>query len=296
MPLVVAVALSMLISSLAPSRGTLAYATSMSVSNLHQATNNHRAKNGRAALSLNSKLISAAQAKAKDMAERDYWSHNTPDGKEPWVFIDAAGYRYLKAGENLAYGFATSEDTVVGWMNSPSHKANMLDSAFTEVGFGFVNSPDFNDTGPQTIVVAMYGKPQTLASTAEAPAPAKKQAPPPATEQENPPKDADKTVTDEAAEATALTSDAPSDADPPVSQQIVRAQSLTNGQAPWAFFAAGLMAGVAAALLLAKHGLLLRHLLRDSKKFIVHHPLLDSVLLGLAILGFTLTRTVGTIL
>src|SRR5690606_3424397 len=117
--------------------------------------------NGKAALSLNDKLNAAAQAKAEDMKARNYWSHNTPDGQEPWVFFDAQGYIYKKAGENLAYGFATSTETVTGWMNSPSHKANLLDGAFTEVGFGFANSENFVSTGNETIIVAMYAQPYT---------------------------------------------------------------------------------------------------------------------------------------
>src|SRR5690606_1752560 len=89
---------------------------------------------------------------------------------EPWVFINNAGYNYLRAGENLAYGFATSGDTISGWMNSPTHRNNMLDTAFVEVGFGFANSENFNDSGPETVVVAMYAKPQVLSAGSTVPA------------------------------------------------------------------------------------------------------------------------------
>ena len=126
---------------------TLAYATEMSRSGLLNSTNSQRANNGASPLKLNDKLNAAAQSKANDMVARDYWSHNTPDGKEPWIFIDAQGYKYTKAGENLAYGFSTSNATVIGWMNSPSHKANMLDTSFSEVGFGFTNSSNFVGNG-----------------------------------------------------------------------------------------------------------------------------------------------------
>lgn len=140
-----------------------AYATEMSRSGLLSSTNIQRSNNGQSSLTINSKLNQAAQAKANDMVARNYWSHNTPDGKEPWVFFDAQGYIYTKAGENLAYGFDNSSATVIGWMNSPSHKANLLDSTFTEVGFGFANSSDYVTTGEETIVVAMYaGRPLKL--------------------------------------------------------------------------------------------------------------------------------------
>jgi uncharacterized protein YkwD len=131
----------------------LSYATNMSVSGLLQETNEERVVGGLGSLTLNSKLNSAAQAKANDMATRDYWSHNTPDGQEPWVFISNAGYDYKTAGENLAYGFDSSTEAVIGWMNSPGHKANIMNNGYTEVGFGIVDVPSYQGTGEQTVVV-----------------------------------------------------------------------------------------------------------------------------------------------
>lgn len=145
----------------------LAYATNMSAGGLLQATNTQRQQNGATTLSLNSQLTQAAQAKANDMATRNYWSHNTPEGTQPWVFVQNAGYQYLKAGENLAYGFDSSDEAIVGWMNSPTHKANLLDTAFKEVGFGIANNADYQSNGNQTIVVAMYGNPYTPAPAAQ---------------------------------------------------------------------------------------------------------------------------------
>ena len=145
-------------------KGILAYATEMSSSALLSSTNAQRSSNGKSSLKINQQLTTAAQTKADDMIARNYWSHNTPDGQQPWVFVSNAGYKYTKAGENLAYGFATSADTVIGWMNSPTHKANLLDDAFTEVGFGITNGSNYNQSGPETVVVAMYGQPQVLSS------------------------------------------------------------------------------------------------------------------------------------
>ena len=79
----------------------LAYATETSVSALLASTNQARASNGEAALNLNSQLDAAAQAKANDMIARNYWSHNTPDGNPPWLFITNAGYR--KSGLRLQH-------------------------------------------------------------------------------------------------------------------------------------------------------------------------------------------------
>lgn len=149
-------------------KSVLGYGTSVSTDGLLKETNKSREGDGDKNLVLNGSLSSAAQAKADDMARRDYWSHNTPDGKQPWYFINQAGYKYSEASENLAYGFTSSKDTIIGWMNSPEHRKAMLNKDYVDVGFGIANSTDYQDQGPETIVVAMYAKPQkaSLAGTA----------------------------------------------------------------------------------------------------------------------------------
>lgn len=311
LPLFISIIASIFLSFWQPARGnTLAYATNMSVGGLLSATNQHRANNGKAALSLNSKLNSSAQAKANDMVARDYWSHNTPDGKEPWVFFDSAGYQYYKAGENLAYGFATSADAVVGWMNSPTHKANMLDSTFTEVGFGFANSANFNGDGQQTVVVAHYGKPQVASASTTAPAPSSPQTTAsvaPATKPTNPtpkPEPAPQPVAQPTEEKTAnplpITTEQPVTAALPVSQNITKAQTLTSGRAPWIAGLTIFVTGFALVALLLHHSLKARHLWHDlvhgTERFVLHHPLLESTLLGVALLAAVLSGTAGTIL
>ncbi len=172
LPLVVILSLGMGLSLWQPrvmrvDREVLSYATEMSSTGLLSATNQQRTNNGAASLGINAKLSDAAQAKANDMIAHNYWSHTTPDGSPPWVFITNAGYSYSKAGENLAYGFATSSDTVIGWMNSASHRANLLSKDYTEVGFGFANGSNFNSSGQQTVVVAMYASPYIPALSAK---------------------------------------------------------------------------------------------------------------------------------
>jgi len=139
----------------------LSYATDISGRGLLEATNEKRQANGQKPLLMNQRLTDAAQAKANDMAARDYWSHNTPEGQAPWVFIDQAGYSYRKAGENLAYGFKNNDATIIGWMNSQEHRENLLDAEYQEVGFGFANANNYQKSGQETIVVAMYGEPST---------------------------------------------------------------------------------------------------------------------------------------
>lgn len=143
------------------SQKVLPYATSMSVDGLVRKTNDRRLIKKTNRLQLNTKLSQAAQIKAQDMANRNYWSHNTPEGNAPWEFINNVGYSYKKAGENLAYGFANESDVIDGWMNSYGHRENMLDPTYKEVGFGFAQTKNYQKSGPSTVVVAMYGTPSS---------------------------------------------------------------------------------------------------------------------------------------
>lgn len=99
-------------------------------------TNKARTANNANALTYNATLERAAQAKANDMLARQYFAHNTPDGKTPWTFFEAVGYKYLSAGENLAVHFSDVEPLQDAWMNSPGHRANILNSSFKEMGVG----------------------------------------------------------------------------------------------------------------------------------------------------------------
>jgi len=158
-----------------PPGSVLAYATEMSRGGLLAGTNAARSANGLSALALHDQLNNSAQAKAQHMADNNYWAHVAPDGTQPWYFFGQAGYVYIRAGENLAYGFGTSQGAVDGWMNSPSHRANILGN-YADVGFGIVNVPDYQGNGEQTIVVAHYGT-KTTPPVTPTPAPAAPTAP-----------------------------------------------------------------------------------------------------------------------
>lgn len=99
-------------------------------------TNKERADIAKPALIKNDFLQEAAKMKAEDMASRGYFSHDSPDGTEPWDWIKKTGYSFSYAGENLAINFFDSKDVVEAWMNSTTHRANMLDGHFTEIGIG----------------------------------------------------------------------------------------------------------------------------------------------------------------
>lgn len=271
--------------------GVLAYATSMSQNALLSSTNQQRAANGRAALSLNSSLNQAAQAKANDMAARNYWSHNTPEGNPPWIFIDQAGYAYQKAGENLAYGFATSEDTITGWMNSPTHKDNLLGSDYLDVGFGFANSSDYQSTGPETIVVAMYGKPANVVAPAPAPVSPPVAATKPAVQAQTnavQPTPSPAPATEIIAEAPVpeeavsqpVTTDSNLAVEPPP-KTISRLGALTGSDLPWLATALSFTASVGGALVVLKHGVGLRRWLVRGERYVLHHVVFDITIISL---------------
>lgn len=125
--------------------------------NLLVYTNEQRAKYGLQPLVLNTLLNDSAQTKAEHMKLNNYWAHIAPDGTTPWFFFTNAGYSYSKAGENLACGFSDAESVITGWMNSPTHRANILTPEYTEVGFGIVSANSYRcgsfNESKQTIIV-----------------------------------------------------------------------------------------------------------------------------------------------
>ena len=99
-------------------------------------TNAQRKINGNLpALAENSKLNQAAMAKLKDMFAKQYFEHSSPTGQGPGDLAKAAGYEYIAVGENLALGnFDSNKVLVQDWMDSPGHRANILNSQFSEIG------------------------------------------------------------------------------------------------------------------------------------------------------------------
>jgi len=110
-------------------------------------------------LKLNLLLVESATLKVQDMRKKNYWAHNTPDGQEPWIFFNQAGYSYYRAGENLAKDYRTGWFVIEGWMNSPSHKENILNPNYTEVGFGRDVIYSVNSADSTNLLVAHYGSP-----------------------------------------------------------------------------------------------------------------------------------------
>jgi uncharacterized protein YkwD len=102
--------------------------------------NRERSKAGLAPLALSPQLCAVATERSQDMASRNYFSHTDPDGHDPWWHYQQAGLAYKAAGENIAEGQPTPESVVSDWMNSPGHRANILNPAFRTIGIGVVQS------------------------------------------------------------------------------------------------------------------------------------------------------------
>lgn len=135
----------------------LGFASSISPTEIVNLTNQKRLENGLNSLQINPILNEAAQRKAADMFAFNYWAHTSPSGRDPWSFFQEAGYKYVYAGENLARDFMTSPAVVEAWMNSSSHKENLLNGKYKEIGVAVVNGT-LNGV-ETTLVVQSFGTP-----------------------------------------------------------------------------------------------------------------------------------------
>ena len=120
-------------------------------------TNKVRTANNLGPLKANPKLDLAASEKLSDMIAKGYFSHNNPEGVAPWFWIEKNGYNYTHAGENLALGFLRADETVTAWMNSPSHRANILNTNYNEIGVATGKAAINGVAG--VLVVQMFGRP-----------------------------------------------------------------------------------------------------------------------------------------
>jgi len=138
-------------------------------------TNQDRATSGISAVTEDPLLDRAAQAAAEDMAAKGYFAHVSPDGKTPWYWLDQTGYRYSYAGENLAVNFTDSQNVETAWLESPTHRANIMKREYTKVGFGTANG--MYEGKETTFVVEFFAAPAEVASAKVASAALAKVAP-----------------------------------------------------------------------------------------------------------------------
>jgi len=132
-----------------------AQASTITPTNIINLTNRERTAAGLNSLKTNSKLSSAALAKANNMFEEQYWDHFGPNGETPWQFIQGAGYYYVYAGENLAKGFSTAEGVHEAWMASTSHRENIMSGRYKDIGVAVVEGVLLGKR--TTLVVQMFG-------------------------------------------------------------------------------------------------------------------------------------------
>lgn len=264
LPMVIIVGLGLMVNGALTSHQRVLGATSdFSQATLLDATNSARLKQGESQLQPDTQLTQAAVAKANDMATKNYWAHNSPDGKTPWAFITAAGYSYSVAGENLAYGFGDGQAVIKAWLNSPEHRANILNANYQQVGFGVASVANFMGKGPAVIVVAEYAQPSTAVANIHF------------------------TVAQQSVAGVSTTAE-------PSVKTISRFQTLT-GQSALAAYAISAIIGAAATIFIIRHTRKIHRWVTRSEYFIAHHPWLDIAMVLVVTVGYVITRSSGVI-
>ncbi|WP_110927829.1 CAP domain-containing protein [Bacillus massiliglaciei] len=106
-------------------------------------TNKERAKQGLSPLTLDNELSKVARTKSQDMKNKNYFDHTSPTYGSPFDMMKSFGISYKSAGENIAMGQKTPEEVVEAWMNSQGHRENIMNSSFTHIGVGYVESGNY---------------------------------------------------------------------------------------------------------------------------------------------------------
>jgi len=127
-------------------------------------TNNYRVSSSLPILEENYVLDIAAAQKLQDMLQNQYFAHVSPSGISPWHWFEVNGYQYTFAGENLAIGFIDAQSTVQAWIDSPSHRQNLVDANYKQIGVAVAQGKIKDIEG--NIVVQLFGTPvQKIART-----------------------------------------------------------------------------------------------------------------------------------
>jgi uncharacterized YkwD family protein len=139
-----------------PAKTTTTAPASANIGNYEQQVvdlvNKERAAAGLPALKMNTKLAGVAEKKAEDLRDNNYFDHQSPTYGSPFDMMKQFGITYTAAGENIAKGQKTPSDVMNGWMNSPGHRANILNAEYTEIGVGYVQTVMEPHTGYSTLL------------------------------------------------------------------------------------------------------------------------------------------------
>jgi uncharacterized protein YkwD len=129
----------------------------ITVENVLRLMNDSRSESGLPPLHADQSLAKAAHDRMRDMADGGWWSHESPDGVPPFVWLTARGYEYSAAGENLAAGFETVRLLVASWMESPGHRANILNANYEDCGIAILDGATTGPADGKSIVV-LFGR------------------------------------------------------------------------------------------------------------------------------------------
>jgi uncharacterized protein YkwD len=121
--------------------------------NVRDVMNAYRAEASLPPLHLDISLSGAAEDRMRDMEDGGWWSHESPEGKPPFVWLARHAYDYLYAGENLAAGFETARLLVQSWMESPGHRANIMGAQFSDCGIAIIEGSTKGPAMGKSIVV-----------------------------------------------------------------------------------------------------------------------------------------------
>lgn len=133
--------------------------STITINRIIELTNKARQEQGLLPLKHNQTLDLAAQKKAENMLKNNYFSHTSPDGIKPWHWFKQVEYNYTFAGENLAMNFIEAEDAIQAWLDSPSHRDNILSENYEDIGVAVaIGVLEGQET---TLVVQLFGKTYT---------------------------------------------------------------------------------------------------------------------------------------
>lgn len=149
-------ALVLLLLSFLPAAAYALQPNEITVETVVALMNEYRAGRSLPPLSADPRLTLAAEDRMRDMEELAYWSHESPDGRSPFLWLHSRGYLYTAAAENLAAGFETAPLLVSSWMESKGHRENIMSRDYEHCGIAII---DGSTKGPATgkSIVVMFG-------------------------------------------------------------------------------------------------------------------------------------------
>ena len=142
-----------------PAMAVDTFTNEITVENVIALMNDYRTDHGVAPLRADAQLMKAANDRMRHMEEESYWSHDSPDGVTPFVWLKVRDYDFQYAGENLATGFETARLLVESWMESPGHRDNILSTDFDDCGIAIIDGSTQGPAVGKSIVV-LFGKKQ----------------------------------------------------------------------------------------------------------------------------------------